>query len=237
MTDLSPEASSLTMADFFELSDELNGFLLMYRFGLEEMLTKVNILREELSHADPSGCPIEHVSHRLKHPKSVAEKAERLGCLPSFADVRSKVWDIAGIRIVCSFVTDAYHVLGMLQRQPDITVVTVKDYIAEPKPSGYKSLHLIVELPVYLSERTEMVRVEVQIRTVAMDFWASLEHKIYYKYRTDVPQRLRDDLVAIAEATDRLDQQMEQLHLESRGHLPPPGPRPTAAPGLDLRSG
>ena len=124
---------------------------------------------------------------------------------------------------MCSFVTDAYHVLGMLQRQPDVTVVTVKDYIAEPKPSGYKSLHLIVELPVYLAERTEMVRVEVQIRTVAMDFWASLEHKIYYKYRSDVPQRLRDDLKAIAEATDSLDQQMEQLHLESRGQRLSPG--------------
>ena len=126
------------------------------------------------------------------------------------------MWDIAGIRVVCSFVSDAYTVLEMLQRQPDVEVVEVRDYIANPKPSGYKSLHLIVDIPVFLSERTELVRVEIQIRTVAMDFWASLEHKIHYKYHRDVPQSLRDELVAVATATERLDQQMEQLHRDSR---------------------
>ena len=130
--------------------------------------------------------------------------------------MRAKVWDIAGIRIVCSFVGDAYVVLDMLQRQPDVTVVKVKDYIARPKPSGYKSLHLIVDIPVFLSERTELARVEIQIRTVAMDFWASLEHKIHYKYQHEVPQVLREELVRVAADTDRLDQQMEQLHHESR---------------------
>ncbi len=210
-------AEQQLMRDFFSISEELNGFMLLYGFGLEEMLTKINILRQELTHVGRSDCPIEHVSHRLKRPESVAEKAERLGCLRTFEDVRAKVWDIAGIRVVCSFVSDAYTVLEMLKRQPDVTVVQIKDYIAAPKPSGYKSLHLIVDIPVFLSERTELVRVEIQIRTVAMDFWASLEHKIHYKYHREVPQRLRDELVSVAAATERLDQQMEQLHRDSRG--------------------
>lgn len=205
------------MRQFLEISEELTGFMLIYQFGLEEMLTKINILKQELTHVGRSDCPIEHVSHRLKRPESMAEKAQRLGCEPAFEDVRAKVWDIAGIRVVCSFVGDAYTVLDMLRRQPDVTVVQIKDYIAEPKPSGYKSLHLIVDIPVFLSERIELVRVEIQIRTVAMDFWASLEHKIHYKYRREVPQRLRDELVSVAAATERLDQQMEQLHRDSRG--------------------
>ena len=204
------------LQQFFEISDELDGFLNLYRFGLEEMLTKINILKQELTHLDSSTCPIEHVSHRLKRPARIAEKARRLGCGPSFDDVRATVWDIAGIRVVCSFVSDAYTVLEMLQRQPDVEVVEVRDYITNPKPSGYKSLHLIVDIPVFLSERTEQVRVEIQIRTVAMDFWASLEHKIHYKYNRDVPQSLRDELVSVATATERLDQQMEQLHRDSR---------------------
>lgn len=202
--------------EFFEISEELNGFLMLYGFGLEEMLTKINILKQELTHNGASASPIEHVSHRLKRPSSIAEKARRLGCSAGFDDVRAKVWDIAGIRVVCSFVGDAYVVLDMLKRQPDVVVVEVRDYIANPKPSGYKSLHLIVDIPVFLSERTELVRVEIQIRTVAMDFWASLEHKIHYKYHRDVPQSLRDELVSVAAATERLDQQMEQLHRESR---------------------
>ena len=215
-TDRSAVADRPDLSTFLSVSEEVDGFLMLYRFGLEEMLTKINILRQELTHTASYDCPIEHVTHRLKRPAAIAEKAERLGCGPTFDDVRAKVFDIAGIRVVCSFVSDAYTVLEMLKRQPDVEVVQIKDYIAHPKPSGYKSLHLIVDIPVFLSERTELVRVEIQIRTVAMDFWASLEHKIHYKYHRDVPQTLRDQLVEVALATDRLDQQMEQLHRESR---------------------
>lgn len=221
--DLGPQQR---MQEFFAMSEELNGFLMLYQFGLEEMLTKINILKQELTHTSRSNCPIEHVAHRLKRPADLAEKAQRLGCGPSLDDVRAKVFDIAGIRVVCSFVSDAYTILDMLQRQPDVTVVQAKDYIAEPKPSGYKSLHLIVDIPVFLSERTEMVRVEIQIRTVAMDFWASLEHKIHYKYQREVPQTLREELVSVAAATERLDHQMEQLHRESRSSTPASRPVP-----------
>ena len=214
-----PSRALEEMREFFRATSEVERFLLLYQFGLEEMLTKINILRQELSHRG-SDCPIEHVTHRLKRPESIAEKADRLACGASFEEVRATLWDIAGIRVVCSFVTEAYTVLEMLQRQPDVSVVMVKDYIASPKPSGYQSLHLIVDIPVFLSTTTEQVRVEIQIRTVAMDFWASLEHKIHYKYAHAVPTELRAELLSVAAATERLDQQMEKLHRESRALAP-----------------
>ena len=119
---------------------------------------------------------------------------------------------------MCSFISDAYTVMDMLTRQPDVTVLRVRDYIADPKPNGYKSLNLVIETPVYLSDRVEKVRVEVQIRTVAMDFWASLEHKIHYKYHRDIPPRLARHLLEAADIAGRLDQQMEHLHGEVTQH-------------------
>src|SRR4029453_18956902 len=123
-------------------------------------------------------------------------KAQRIGCPITFDDLRARIRDIAGVRIVCSFVSDVYTVSEMLTRQPDVNLVVTKDYIAEPKPNGYRSLHLIVEIPVFMSDRMVAVPVEVQLRTVAMDFWASLEHKIHYKFEEDVPSSLRDELTA-----------------------------------------
>jgi putative GTP pyrophosphokinase len=201
---------------FRELTDELTHFMLVYKFGLAEIGTKITILAEELSHRG-TGNPIEHVSPRLKTPASITAKARRIGCPLAFDDLRARIRDIAGIRIVCSFVSDVYTVADMLTRQPDINLVQTKDYIAKPKENGYRSLHLIVEIPVFLSDRVVAVPVEVQLRTVAMDFWASLEHKIYYKHNPDVPEVLRDELVAAAEDAARLDQRMERLHRDIHG--------------------
>jgi putative GTP pyrophosphokinase len=196
---------------------DLNHFLMVYKFGLAEINTKITILAEELTHRG-SGNPIEHVSPRLKSPASITAKARRLNCPLHFDDLRSRIRDIAGIRIVCSFVSDVYTVANMLTRQPDVNLVVTKDYIAKPKPNGYRSLHLIVEIPVFMSDRVVAVPVEVQLRTVAMDFWASLEHKIYYKHDPDVvPPRLRDELTAAAEDAARLDVRMERLHREIHG--------------------
>ncbi|BCY08383.1 GTP pyrophosphokinase family protein [Actinoplanes sp. L3-i22] len=198
------------------LRSELNTFLMVYRFGLAEIGTKINILAEELAHRG-RGNPIEHVSPRLKTLGSIAAKARRIDCPLTIDDLRSRVRDIAGIRIVCGFVPDVYTVARMLTQQPDIHLVTTKDYIAEPKANGYRSLHLIVEIPVFLSDQVVAVPVEVQLRTVAMDFWASLEHKIYYKHDADVPPALRAELAAAAEDAARLDQRMERLHQEIHG--------------------
>ncbi|MEV4352521.1 GTP pyrophosphokinase family protein [Actinoplanes sp. NPDC049596] len=197
-------------------ADELSHFMLVYKFGLAEIGTKISILAEELAHRG-RGNPIEHVLPRLKSTQSLTAKARRIDCPLTLDDMRSRIRDIAGIRIVCSFVSDVYTVADMLTRQPDVTLIQTKDYIAKPKPNGYRSLHLIVEIPVFLSDRVVSVPVEVQLRTVAMDFWASLEHKIHYKYDPDVPAALRQELAAAAEDAARLDVRMERLHREIHG--------------------
>jgi putative GTP pyrophosphokinase len=133
--------------------------------------------------------------------------------------------DIAGVRITCSFVADAYRLFDLLTEQDDVRVLQVKDYIAEPKPNGYKSLHAIVEVPVFLSTGRIDVPVEVQFRTIAMDFWASLEHKIYYKYETRVPEQLLESLKDAADTAAELDERMERLHREIRGTAAPHGAR------------
>ena len=185
--------------------------MMAYKFGLDEVMTKINILRDEFSYAHEYN-PIEHIGSRLKTPESVVRKAMRKDSPLTFDGIRKTVLDVAGVRITCSFISDAYELSDMLTRQRDVTVVEVKDYIARPKDNGYKSLHVIVEIPVFMSDRVENVFVEVQIRTIAMDFWASLEHKIYYKYRRDVPEAILEELRAAAATAHELDMKMERLH-------------------------
>lgn len=197
-------------------AQEIGQFLLNYKFGLDEMLTKINILREELAFRG-TGNPIEHVSSRLKSIESLRAKAERIGCPLELDAIAEQITDIAGVRIVCAFIADAYQVLDMLTTQPDVTVKVIKDYVARPKPNGYRSLHAIVEIPVFLSEDVRRVPIELQIRTVAMDFWASVEHKIYYKYAKDVPGELVAELAAAARVAHDLDQRMGELHRTVHG--------------------
>lgn len=201
-------------------------FMLEHRFGMDEIVTKLNILRDEFTHLHDYN-PIETVSSRLKSPESLVEKIGRKGVvlddLESFDEVRQRVTDIAGVRVVCSFASDVYRVFDLLAQQQDVTIVELRDYIKQPKPNGYRSLHALVEVPVFLSGGEVPVVVEVQFRTIAMDFWASLEHKIYYKYRRDVPAELLDGLHEAAETAYALDSTMERLHEEVRGldALPP----------------
>ncbi len=197
-------------------AQEIGQFLLNYKFGLDEMLTKINILREELAFRG-NGNPIEHVSSRLKSIESLRAKAERIGCPLELDAIAEQITDIAGVRIVCAFIADAYQVLDMLTTQPDVTVKVIKDYVARPKPNGYRSLHAIVEIPVFLSDDVRRVPIELQIRTVAMDFWASVEHKIYYKYAKDVPGELVAELAAAARVAHDLDQRMGELHRTVHG--------------------
>lgn len=192
---------------------ELGRLLLPYKFGLEEMLTKLSIIRQELSYRG-EGNPIEHVSSRLKTIDSIEAKAQRLGCELTPECISEHLFDIGGIRVVCSFVPDAYDVLEMLTKQPDVTLVTLKDYIAHPKPSGYRSLHAIVEVPVFTSDATQAVRVELQLRTMAMDFWAGVEHKLFYKYGKEVPPAIRAELLDSARVAHELDLRMAELRRE-----------------------
>lgn len=194
----------------------LTRFLMPYKFAIDEVMTKLNILQEEFTQTGEYN-PIEHVSHRLKDPDSIIEKMRRRGVPLDTEKVRETITDIAGVRVVVAFVSDVYRVFELLTAHDDVSVFQVKDYIAQPKPNGYRSLHLLLEVPVFLSSGPVQTIVEVQIRTIAMDFWASLEHKIYYKYDREVPEFLLQGLSDAAEQAGQLDTTMEWLHIAIRG--------------------
>jgi putative GTP pyrophosphokinase len=205
--------SLVPMEQFKRFKDEITRFMMMYKFALDSLETKIEILKEEFQFLHDYN-PIEHTKSRLKTPESILNKIHRKGCDISFASIRNHIKDIAGLRITCSFVSDIYRIGDMLRNQKDLNITEVKDYILHPKPNGYQSLHLIVEVPVYMSDRQEHVSVEIQIRTIAMDFWASLEHKIFYKYKKDVPARLLQELKEAADSAAALDKRMERIHKE-----------------------
>ncbi len=213
-------ADSTTISDLNALRETVSRFLMRYRFGISEVETKLTILREELN-VTAGYNPIESISSRVKTMEGVLEKAARKSIDLDLDAIKNGLSDIAGVRVICSFVSDVYRIMELLTSQDDITVLEVKDYIARPKPNGYRSLHVILEVPVFLSGGPEPVRVEVQFRTIAMDFWASLEHKTYYKYDKQVPQHLIDGLTEAADTAAHLDETMERLHHEVRGYRPP----------------
>lgn len=198
-----------------QLRQTLTRFMMVYKFALDEMETKIEILKQEFQMLHDYN-PIEHTKSRVKSPESLIKKLARKGCEVSLPAIRREITDIAGMRITCSFLSDIYSISDMLKRQNDLTVIAIKDYIRNPKPNGYRSLHLLAEVPVNMSDREERVCVEVQIRTIAMDFWASLEHEIFYKHNQIVPARLLQELKAAADSAAALDLQMERLHKEIR---------------------
>lgn len=183
---------------------------------MQEVETKLSILREEFVHTHEYN-PIEHVSSRVKSVDSLVMKLDRRGIGSDFEEIRANIHDIAGVRVTCAFRRDVYRLFDLLTQQDDITVLEVEDFIAEPKTNGYQSLHAIISVPVFLSTGRVDVPVEVQFRTIAMDFWASLEHKIYYKYARQVPDSLTNDLKDAADLAAELDAHMERLHTEVHG--------------------
>lgn len=202
-------------AEIRALMTDLRRLVLTYKFGIDEVMTKLSILREDFRHMRDYN-PVEHVGSRLKSFESILAKCRRKG-IPLTPDaIRAQMFDVAGVRVTCSFVSDIYRVRDMLVGQSDLTLLEERDYIAHPKPNGYQSLHLILQVPVFLSDRVEDVIVEVQLRTIAMDFWASLEHKIFYKYHRQVPQHLMDSLRLAADVAASLDASMERIHDEVR---------------------
>lgn len=213
--DLPPEQVQELLVALSEVGREFRRLLMVYQFGIDEILTKVTILRREFE-ATHAYSPIEHVRSRLKAPESLIKKVVKAGLEPNVTVIREHIRDIAGLRITCSFESDVYWIAEMLSQQPDITVVETKDYIARPKPNGYRSLHLIVSVPVFLSDRTEHVYVEIQIRTIAMDFWASVEHKLFYKYDRALPAHLAAELADAAHVAAELDARMGRLRAEIR---------------------
>jgi len=201
------------MEQLKQFKHDITRFMMVYKFALDEMETKVDILKEEFQSLHDYS-PIEHTKSRIKSPESIMKKMLRKNYELTFTGIKSNIKDIAGLRITCSFISDIYRMQEMLRKQSDLIILEVKDYIKNPKPNGYQSLHLLIEVPVFLSDGVEHVCVEVQIRTIAMDFWASLEHKIFYKYNQSVPERLTQELKAAADSANALDLQMERLNDE-----------------------
>ena len=181
-----------------------------YRCAMMEVSTKFNVLNEELS-LQYDRNPIETIKTRIKSVDSIVEKLRRQNYPINLTNIEEKLNDIAGVRVICSFPSDIYRLADAFLRQDDIHLINRKDYIKEPKPNGYRSLHLIVETPIFLHDQKRMMKVEVQFRTISMDWWASLEHKI--RYKKDIPEQeyVNKELFECAEISAALDARMEQL--------------------------
>lgn len=192
---------------------EWKKFLLPYKFALDELKTKVNIMAEEAELIYEYN-PIEHLKSRIKTPESIIKKLQRKQYALDLAEAKEKIFDIAGLRIICSFTTDIYTIYRYIVGRTDLKVVEVRDYIENPKPNGYQSLHIIVQIPITLSSGIEHVYAEIQLRTLAMDFWASLEHKIYYKYNKKIPDHLEKELLEAAQTAALMDKKMKHIHDE-----------------------
>ena len=184
---------------------------LKYLSAIKEIETKIDILSEDFR-LKTGTSPIEHVSSRVKTPESIVEKMKRNNVFSlNVQDMENNILDIAGVRITCSFIDDIYKIVDILENSEDLEIVKSKDYIKNPKESGYRSYHLIVKVPIHLTTGIEKVNVEIQIRTMAMDFWASLEHKIQYKYNGTIPKNIVNDLWECSQMAFEMDKKMLEL--------------------------
>ena len=181
-----------------------------YRCAMMEVETKFNVLNEELS-LQYDRNPIETIKTRLKSPESILEKLHRKNHPVTVDSIEQNLNDIAGVRVICAFPSDIYQLEEAFLKQDDIRLVERKDYIAKPKSNGYRSLHLIVEIPIFLHDHKRMMRVEVQFRTISMDWWASLEHKIRYKKGLQESDHVDQELFECAQMSAELDSRMEKL--------------------------
>ena len=194
-----------------EDADGWETLMFLYNAALKEINTKIDILNDEFQHIYHY-TPIEHIKSRIKTPASIVNKLKKNGYETSVENMVKYVNDIAGIRIICSFTSDIYLIADMITKQSDLKVVSVKDYITHPKVSGYQSYHILVTVPIHLTQGIVDTIVEIQIRTIAQDFWASLEHKIYYKFEGDAPEYISRDLRECAEMVSTLDEKMLSLN-------------------------
>ena len=181
-----------------------------YRCAMMEVSAKFNVLNEELS-LQYDRNPIETIKTRLKSPESIVEKLNRKGLPITVESIEENLNDVAGVRVICSYTSDIYMLSDAFIRQDDITLIQRKDYIQNPKPNGYRSLHLIVEIPIFLHDEKRIMKVEVQFRTISMDFWASLEHKIRYKKDLPVIDEIDRELLECAELSAQLEDRMERI--------------------------
>jgi Uncharacterized protein conserved in bacteria len=203
----------LSPMDFEDKLVEMQELIMIYSCAIKEVSTKFEILDYEFKIKRKRN-PIEYMKSRVKTLKSMMDKLQRRGLEMDIKSARKNLNDIAGIRVICSFVSDIYEIAEMLKIQEDVTLIEEKDYIQNPKSNGYRSLHMVVEVPVFFSDHPEPVRVEVQIRTIAMDFWASLEHKLYYKRGERASADMKNDLKECADVIAATDIRMQNIQRE-----------------------
>lgn len=211
---LTLNANSLDMRMDDKLKDELMQDYAkirhVYAAGIRAITSKLEVLESEFQYSDAHN-PIHHIEGRVKTLASIVKKLKNMNLELTMANAKKNIHDIAGVRVICCYVDDIFRIANALLSQDDVSLVEKKDYIESPKENGYRSLHIVVDLPVYLSEGKVYVPVEIQIRTVAMDFWASLEHGIRYKRPSEVPQFINDELRACADIIAAMDDRMFQI--------------------------
>ena len=195
----------------YEDVDSWKTIMFLYNAALKEVGTKLEILNDEFQHVHQYN-PIEHIKTRIKTPESIVKKLKRYGYETSVENMVNYINDIAGVRLICSFTSDIYRLAEMIGKQSDLKVLAIKDYIKNPKESGYKSFHMLVAVPIFLSDGVVETKVEIQIRTIAMDFWASLEHKIYYKFEGNAPEYISRELKECADMISDVDDKMLSLN-------------------------
>ncbi|ABX40411.1 RelA/SpoT domain protein [Lachnoclostridium phytofermentans ISDg] len=206
---------------FYDQTEEWNRALLIYDAALKEVNTKLEILNNEFKLAHQYN-PIEHITSRVKTPQSIAKKIRHNNMELTVENIVKYINDVAGIRIICSFTSDIYRIADLIRKQSDVKVLKIKDYITNPKPNGYMSYHMIVTVPIFLSQEVIETKVEIQIRTIAMDFWASLEHKMYYKFEGNAPSHITRELKECADIVSFLDQKMLAINEEIRTYSDDP---------------
>ena len=194
----------------FEQFQNFKEFMMRYNCAIREVKTKFEVLNDDLSVVQNRN-PIEMIKSRIKSPESLYKKLKRLNLDINFKNVEENISDIAGVRVICSFIDDIYKVAEMLAKQDDVKIIKIKDYIKNPKPNGYRSYHMIVEIPVFFSNKKQNVKVEVQLRTIAMDFWASLEHQMKYKKEINGADKLVNRLKTCADSIAEIDNEMQNI--------------------------
>ena len=197
-------------AEYFKQDKAFQELMMYNRCAIREIETKLQVLDEEFSISTDRN-PIQTIKSRIKKPLSIVEKLKLRGIEVTVENMEKELTDIAGVRVICSFVEDIYTLSDMLMKQDDIEVLVVKDYIKNPKENGYRSLHLILSIPIYLSDEKKKMPVEVQIRTIAMDFWASLEHQLKYKKKIDNPEEIARELKQCADVICAVDKHMQDI--------------------------
>ncbi len=204
---------SVSPEQFIQNTKKFNDLMMMYRCTVREIRTKLEVLDDEFS-ATYKRNPISSIKSRIKSPVSIYNKLKKLGYEFNEENIRTKLHDVAGVRVICSFINDIYAIAKLLSDQDDITVVEIRDYIKNPKPNGYRSYHMIVDIPVFFSSGKTMMRAEIQIRTIGMDFWASLEHQLRYKQgieNLDNYEEISNELLECAQNVIRTDNHMQTI--------------------------